>query len=322
MPDGRTRYFAYGSNLCADQMARRCPAATAGEVVSVPGWRFVINRRGVATLLPDAASQAVGLIWHLTQACERALDGFEGVATGVYRKKTTLAGGVPALVYLAAEERPGPPRAGYLEGICAAAARLGLEEGYRGMLAGWGHAVGTWLVQEVLDGYRLDLHGIHGPGHWLRVRQNGLALAAMTRGADATVVELFALLHDGQRHDENRDRGHGERAAAHVRRLASDGLLRIGDERVDLLAEACAGHNAPQTSRDPTIGCCWDADRLELSRLWQRPIDRLLSTEAARDPAIQAAAWERGTKRRIDAEGAALWGLKLVLSQFLRLRKA
>jgi hypothetical protein len=28
-----------------------------------------------------------------------------------------------------------------------------------------------WLVEEVLSDYALDLHGIHGPAHWLRVRE-------------------------------------------------------------------------------------------------------------------------------------------------------
>jgi hypothetical protein len=38
-------------------------------------------------------------------------------------------------------------------------------------------------------------------------------------------------------------------------------------------------------SDDPTIGACWDADRLNLWRLGRRPDDRLLSTDTARDPA-------------------------------------
>ncbi|CAH0193432.1 gamma-glutamylcyclotransferase family protein [Roseomonas sp. CECT 9278] len=58
----RRRYVAYGSNLCAVQMAQRCPQAVAGEVVSLPGWCFVINRRGVATILPDDAAEVTGLV--------------------------------------------------------------------------------------------------------------------------------------------------------------------------------------------------------------------------------------------------------------------
>lgn len=165
------------------------------------------------------------------------------------------------------------------------------------------------LVEEVLAGYRLGLGGIHGPSHWLRVRANGLALAARTPGADAVVVELFALLHDGRRRDDGRDPGHGERAADHAAALARDGLLRLDATRLDRLVAACGGHDNGGVASDPTIGCCWDADRLELSRLGRRPIERLLSTGAARDAAIQAQAWERGMALWHDAEGAAAWGL-------------
>jgi hypothetical protein len=137
------RYLAYGSNLCADQMARRCPAAKPGEVVELPGWRFVINRRGVATLLPDPGACAVGLVWHLTAACEAALDRYEGVADGLYRREEIAAGGAPALIYLAAETRPGMPRPGYLEGILAAAKARGLAEDRRAEIATWGRPAAT-----------------------------------------------------------------------------------------------------------------------------------------------------------------------------------
>lgn len=166
------------------------------------------------------------------------------------------------------------------------------------------------LVEQVLAQYALDLHGTHGVGHWLRVRANGLALAAMTPGADAAVVELFALLHDSQRWDEGGDRGHGERSADFARSLAEDGALRLDAVRLDLLATACAGHEHGRVSADPTIGCCWDADRLELSRLGRRPIARLLSTRAALDPEMQAAAWTRGNGRHFVTDGARAWGVR------------
>ena len=173
-----------------------------------------------------------------------------------------------------------------------------------------GALVTPWLVARVLSDYALDLRGIHGPAHWLRVRGNGLALAAMTPGADAIVVELFALLHDCRRQDEEHDLGHGERAAAHARRLAAEGALWIDPARLDLLAEACAGHEHGAVSADPTIGCCWDADRLELSRLWRRPKERFLSMKAALDPDLQHAAWTRGTEGIVDGLAASVWGLE------------
>jgi uncharacterized protein len=171
--------------------------------------------------------------------------------------------------------------------------------------------MGEWqpLVRRVLAGYRLDTQGIHGPWHWLRVRANGLALAAMTPGADAGVVELFALLHDGWREDEGHDLGHGARAAEAALALADEGVLDLAGDRLLALAEACRWHEHGQVSTEPTIGCCWDADRLDLSRLWRRPQARFLSTAAARESGLQARTWEAGTNNAQDLAGARAWGL-------------
>jgi uncharacterized protein len=303
------RYLAYGSNLCAEQMARRCPAAVPGAVVALEGWRFVINRCGVATLLPVPGARTLGLVWQLTAPCEAALDGFEGVATGDYRKVEMLVGGEPALLYLEAEESPGFPRGGYLERILAAAERLDLPAPYRAELAAWGSAVTPALVQRVMRGYRLSRVGIHGPHHWLRVLENGRRLAALTPGADPAVVELFALLHDSRRLDDGGDRGHGERAAAFVQAVAAEGLFALEAARAERLARACARHEYGEVSAEPTIGCCWDADRLELSRLNRRPRARLLSTAAALAPMMQAGAWQRGQERATVPDFDAAWGL-------------
>lgn len=155
------------------------------------------------------------------------------------------------------------------------------------------------LLDRVMHGYRLDLAGIHGPGHWRRVRANGLALAARTAGADPAVIELFALLHDSRRLDDDEDPGHGDRAAALVHDLGAAALLALDPVRVALLADACARHALGEVSDDPTIGCCWDADRLDLSRLLIRPRDRFLSTAAARDASVQHAAWTNGGTRSL-----------------------
>ncbi len=45
---------------------------------------------------------------------------------------------------------------------------------------------------------------------------------------------------------------------------------------------ACDGHTDGKTSDDPTIGACWDADRLDLCRLGDRIDVRALSTAPAR----------------------------------------
>jgi hypothetical protein len=79
----------------------------------------------------------------------------------------------------------------------------------------------------VLSDYALDLHGIHRPAHWLRVRENGLALAAMTPDTDTPIVELFALLHDCRRWDEGRDTGQACHEGPQYLRVGIDVLVYI-----------------------------------------------------------------------------------------------
>lgn len=104
------------------------------------------------------------------------------------------------------------------------------------------------------------------------------------------MVEHFALLHDCRRVNESTDPEHGQRAAQYALTLALD----LRPDQLALLTQACARHELGEVTRDPTIGACWDADRLELSRLRRRPIARLLSTTAACNPVVQAGAWRRG----------------------------
>lgn len=145
----------------------------------------------------------------------------------------------------------------------------------------------------------------------MRVRNNGLALAALTPDADREVVELFALLHDSQRFDEYEDLGHGVRAAAFVERLAAEGIVGLERSRLTALRKACAGHTTQKRSKDPTIGCCFDADRLDLSRLGKPPDDRFMSTAASRDPDLRHRAWGSGYHRLEDVETARRLGLPL-----------
>ncbi len=130
MPTTERRYFAYGSNMVRSQMARRCPAAREIGRATLPGWRFAIGRQGYATLVPDRAATAAGLLWSVTPRCEQALDDYEAVSSGLYRKQILEIGGAPTLVYLAADAAPGRPRAGYVEAIIAAARELGFPADY------------------------------------------------------------------------------------------------------------------------------------------------------------------------------------------------
>ena len=116
----------------------------------------------------------------------------------------------------------------------------------------------------------------HGPDHWRRVERNGLEVARQS-GANVRVVRLFAVLHDARRVNEGSDTGHGRRAAYLAQQVRGD-LFELDDEGFAKLYDACAAHELGQTSADPTIGTCWDADRLDLARVGARPMAEYMST--------------------------------------------
>ena len=147
------------------------------------------------------------------------------------------------------------------------------------------------LMEFARSEFRLDWHGIHGAGHWARVRHNGLMLAAHT-GANARVVEYFAFLHDLGRENDNRDPEHGNRAAAIAENIAGD-LIDVTATELELLIEACTGHSDGHTVADITVMTCWDADRLDLGRVGIRPDPERLCNHAASQPDFLSAAYER-----------------------------
>ena len=120
-------------------------------------------------------------------------------------------------------------------------------------------------------------HSVHGLPHWKRVEKTGLELAAET-GADETVVRLFAILHDTCRLNDDKDLGHGPRAADMLGTLIGI-LLTLDPHRLVLLEQAIRHHTDGLISDDPTIGTCWDADRLDLGRVGKNPEARYMSTE-------------------------------------------
>jgi uncharacterized protein len=125
----------------------------------------------------------------------------------------------------------------------------------------------------------MNLHGIHGIAHWQRVRENGRRIARHSR-ASPLIVELFAFLHDCCREDDGSDPGHGERAALFAESLRGS-LIHLSDEDFALLHEAIRDHELGFTRGPITVQTCWDADRLDLGRVWIRPEPRYLCTEFA-----------------------------------------
>lgn len=135
-------YFAYGSNMLPAQMHQRCREAAKVGSALLPGWRFLINQRGVATIRRDANAICRGGVWKISRWDEWALDQYEGVATGNYRKvllPVQLRNGrfVEALTYIDRRTQRGQPREGYLIKILAGAVHFKLPNDYLEELIGW-----------------------------------------------------------------------------------------------------------------------------------------------------------------------------------------
>jgi uncharacterized protein len=163
------------------------------------------------------------------------------------------------------------------------------------------------LVAAILAQYHLPPSGIHGVAQWARVLENGRRLAA-AGGARLAVVELFAVFHDAGRRNEAWDPGHGRRGAALAAGLRQ-AHLQLGDPEFALLLRACAGHTGGELEADPTVGACWDSDRLDLARVGIRTDPRRLCTAAARDPELLSWASRRAAGRIQPRAVLAEWGL-------------
>lgn len=125
-------YFAYGSNLQRAGMLSRCPAA-------LPLGRAVLADHGLvfrrwADVVPLAGAGVAGGLWRVTPACEAALDDYEDVAAGLYRRVLLpvwpegAAGPVEALVYRMTATHMARPEPAYLATILAGCRDFGFDD--------------------------------------------------------------------------------------------------------------------------------------------------------------------------------------------------
>lgn len=127
-------HFAYGSNMSREPMRQRCPDAVNVGTAILRRHRFVIMANGYASVVAAPSQDVHGVIWRITPRDLAALDAYENVAGGLYRRAMlpVVQNGrsVSALVYLGAELREGAPRRGYMELVVQAARENGLPEPY------------------------------------------------------------------------------------------------------------------------------------------------------------------------------------------------
>ncbi len=132
-------YFAYGSNMVAAQMAKRCPGARLLGPAVLPDHRLAVIRGGHGTVLRQRGACVHGVLWRLGRGNAAALDRYEEIARGLYRRerRRVLAAGRwrAALLYVASSRVPGRPRPRYIGAMIAAASRHGFPEDYLRSLA-------------------------------------------------------------------------------------------------------------------------------------------------------------------------------------------
>lgn len=127
-------YAAYGSNLDPERMARRAPHSPLQGSGWLVGWRLTFGGEehgwdgALGTVVEDFGHQVYVALYDLTPADERALDEWEGVAIGLFRKLrvrvATLDGDAAAWIYVLDAYEGGLPSARYL-GMLADAAEAG-----------------------------------------------------------------------------------------------------------------------------------------------------------------------------------------------------
>jgi hypothetical protein len=118
-------YFAYGANMDVEAMARRCPRSRPLGLARLMRHRLAIMREGWLTATRDPRGRVHGVLWDLALADVSALDRFEGVGEGLYKKtaQPVVAVGGPkrALVYFGRNDGPGRADAAYIRAVIVAA---------------------------------------------------------------------------------------------------------------------------------------------------------------------------------------------------------
>jgi uncharacterized protein len=165
------------------------------------------------------------------------------------------------------------------------------------------------ILEYVLRDYSLPITGFHGVAHWARVLENGLKLQEETN-ATIEVVQLFAVLHDCRRVNEDTDPDHGPRAADLAIKL-NGSLFTLPPAELDRLYNACYYHTHARTHPDITVQNCFDADRLDLGRVGIKPSRKYLSTEIAKREDIMTWSNDRAVRQFVPELVKDDWGLEL-----------
>ena len=116
-----TLYFAYGSNMCQEQMDKRCPGHRMVGGGVLRRYRWIISARGYANVVKSPTDAVYGVIYEISTTDEERLDRYEGVKSGSYARKhlDVEVNGSPeiCLVYVDPVTDEGVPGKEYIDRI-------------------------------------------------------------------------------------------------------------------------------------------------------------------------------------------------------------
>lgn len=128
------KYFAYGTNMDRERMKNRCSSAKVISWAEISNYKFILNSRGVATIVPVKDSKVYGVVYEIDQKCLESLNIHEGVPDLYTREKVKVVDNhknkVEAIVYIATDSVEGQNLRGHLEIILKGAEDNKLPTGY------------------------------------------------------------------------------------------------------------------------------------------------------------------------------------------------
>ena len=139
----------------------------------------------------------------------------------------------------------------------------------------------TKMVAHCCRVFKLNIDGYHGIRHWERVERVGLELAHKY-DVNPAIITTFAMFHDCRRIDENKDQEHGQRSALEWVRYEQDHGHFLSVHEARLVYQAIQGHSDGLITAPIEVQVCWDADRLDLSRVGITVDPKMLCTDHSR----------------------------------------
>jgi len=155
-------YFAYGSNMLARQMAERCAGARALGRAVLENWRFLITKRGSASIAPAPGRRVHGVLWRCSPEHFHTLDQYEGVRFANYlRRPVTVSDAdgraLRAITYVGTRRQAGVARVDYMvTAVLPGALAFGLPEDYC-------HELSSWLAERPIGEQRIRYRGRRRP---------------------------------------------------------------------------------------------------------------------------------------------------------------